>query len=72
MRTSLVKELFPEVKPEHKKPLTQKSGALCIVKNRSRWEPAVATHMASRKSVPINDAHLFSQVAMKAAQRAFY
>ncbi len=24
------------------------------MKNRSRWEPAVATHMASRKSVPIN------------------
>ena len=51
---SIVQALFPEVKPEHKKPLTQKSGAFCIVKDRSRLEPAVATHMTSRKSIPIN------------------
>ncbi len=49
-----MKQPFPVVKPEHKKPLRQKSGAFCIVKDRFRLEPAVATHMASRKSIPIN------------------
>ncbi len=68
MRTSLVKALFPEVKPEHKKPLTQKSGALCREKP---FRPS--QHTWPRAKVYLStDAHLFSQVTMKAAQRAFY